>query len=761
MNMLMLKRFFTLLTLVITCNTFYSAKVLAQNSDQIIIPIPEDATITDPFGRNYKVPNPSQIYPINDFTPQQAIKIFEESLAVARRERDAHAESLALMNLANVYTMLGDFGNYQAYLEAVKFFEQSLKIRHQLQEKDGETITWLNLGNVYHRLGNYELAITAYEKSLALARQVNDYWLMSGSLRGLSFVYSKQNNFPKSLDYLQQAWKVAKLMNSPQQNFSFLHDLGYAFFRANRLKDAKDTLYQGIENWESLISQATNTDAEKITIGEVQQSLIYRTLQRVLVAENRYEQALEISERVRTKAFLELLNQRFPGYSTAQSSSLPNIELLKKIAQEQQATIVEYSIIEDQKIDKGIGKLELGEIFIWVIQPNGQVKFRRSDFKAGLANYNRTNAPLQELIVEMRQSLRIDSGRGIPNRATPQIGEIVRLEGRPIEFKYKVERIDQQKGTIFLRPVNADNNDRPAKEYLLTEIITDKSIYPSLKKLHELLIEPIAEFLPTNPDAKVIFIPERVLFLVPFAALQDNQGNYLIDKHTILTAPSIQVLNFTNQQRRKVQKAGLKQAVVVGDPTMPFLDSIGRLPSLPNAKIEAEAIANLLPYQTKLLIGKEATKQKVVELMPKARIIHLATHALLSDLTGGKIPGAIALTPSPRDNGFLTAEEILNLRLNAELVILSACDTGRGRLTIDGVVGLSRSLIATGVPSVIVSFWSVPDAPTALLMKEFYQEFLHRNPDKAKALRIAMLKTKTHHPDPKDWAAFILIGEAK
>jgi CHAT domain-containing protein len=93
-------------------------------------------------------------------------------------------------------------------------------------------------------------------------------------------------------------------------------------------------------------------------------------------------------------------------------------------------------------------------------------------------------------------------------------------------------------------------------------------------------------------------------------------------------------------------------------------------------------------------------------------------------------------------------------------VILSACDTGRGRLTGDGVIGLSRSLISAGVSSVIVSLWKVPDKTTAGLMPEFYRQ-LQRNPDKAQALRQAMLVTMKKHPNPGDWAGFTLIGEAE
>jgi CHAT domain-containing protein len=92
---------------------------------------------------------------------------------------------------------------------------------------------------------------------------------------------------------------------------------------------------------------------------------------------------------------------------------------------------------------------------------------------------------------------------------------------------------------------------------------------PKLQQSYQLLIQPIAYFLPTDPNAPVIFIPHQSLFLVPFVALQDPTGQYLIEKHTILTAPAIQILQFTRQSRQKVRQLSLQNNLVVGNPTMP------------------------------------------------------------------------------------------------------------------------------------------------------------------------------------------------
>ncbi|WP_315874341.1 CHAT domain-containing protein [Leptothermofonsia sichuanensis] len=173
--------------------------------------------------------------------------------------------------------------------------------------------------------------------------------------------------------------------------------------------------------------------------------------------------------------------------------------------------------------------------------------------------------------------------------------------------------------------------------------------------------------LPSDPDARVIFIPQQDLFLVPFPALQDASGTYLIERHTLLTAPSIQVLALTRQQRlqlssqQPIQNPNTKRqtVLVVGNPVMPRVAPVPGapkqpLPPLPGAEAEARAIAPL--FNAHPLTGRQATKAMIVQQMPQARLIHLATHGLLDDIRG--LGSAIALAPSSNDSGLLTAEEI-------------------------------------------------------------------------------------------------------
>jgi len=270
---------------------------------------------------------------------------------------------------------------------------------------------------------------------------------------------------------------------------------------------------------------------------------------------------------------------------------------------------------------------------------------------------------------------------------------------------------------------------------------------PYLRQLYDLTIAPIVDRLPQDPNAHIAISPQGVLFLVPFPALQDPQGRYLIEQHTLLTTPSIQVLGRTHDLRQTVHT---RDALVVGNPTMP-----ANLTPLEGAEAEAKEVARWL--ETQPLIGDAATEAIVRQDLTNSRIVHLATHGTFDERDGSQ--SAIALAPSGEQDGWLTSREVLNLDLNAEMVVLSACSTGRGRITGDGVVGLSRSLVASGAASVVVSLWDVNDAATELLMSSFYETWSQAGVDKAQALRSAMLTTKAAFPSPYFWSAFLLIGE--
>ena len=431
------------------------------------------------------------------------------------------------------------------------------------------------------------------------------------------------------------------------------------------------------------------------------QTSIYKQLQKNLINQNKPEAALEISERSHNGEFRELLT----SHKSKQIAISLSSEQIKQVAKQQNATIVQYSIINDEFVIAGQKQTQESELLIWVIKPTGEIALRQVNLKP---LWQKENTSLSDLVAGIRGIM------GTQHR-----------------------------------------NNKKIKVFPGEKDISKKD----LQKLHEILIQPIADLLPNQPDKHIIFIPQGDLFFLPFAALQDTKGQYLIEKHTIATAPSIQVLDLLYQ--RKQQNQGLvKEVLIVGNPIMPAKPFPGwekpqEQHPLPGAEQEAKQIAEI--FNTKALIGNAATETTIVQKMPQAKIIHLATIALPNNEQG--LDSALALAPSSKDDGWLTSEEIINLNLKAELVVLSGNDTAIGKVTNDGVIGLSRSFLTAGATSVIGSLWCVSDMATAFLMTEFYQE-LSKNPDKAAALRQAMLITMKKYPNPINWAAFTLIGDS-
>ena len=562
----------------------------------------------------------------------------------------------------------------------------------------------------------------------------------------LSHCYSQLEDYDKLLQILRDAVEVRNLLNK----IKYLRITSRQ--EANRVQE---NLTFSVEKWRKRL----NEDLQKIDALDKSQPF-FQELTKSLIELESYEEALVVAEKSRARALADILAVRFTKYN-AQS---PTLSQIQKIAQTQKATLIEYSVIKDQS-DKEL------DLYIWVIKPTGEIAFRSTDLKP---LWQQQSISLRDKVAQARKSIVTGvniSSRG--NNITLTPGDRVKLkDDLPQWDSWEVLSVNPQKQTITVSLPSGGTGtkiDRPMTDVVekVTNSASANTKNSQLQEFYQLLIQPIADLLPKEETARVIFIPQDALFLLPFPALQDPSGQYLIDKHTILTAPSIQVLDYTHKLRQKVPGSA-KDILVVGNPIMPKVskrpgESPQQLSELPGSEKEANAIASF--WNTQALISNQATKKAVLAKLPLAKIIHLGTHGLLDDIQG--LGSSIVFAPEGQDNGLLTAEDILNLytppqgsALSAELVVLSACDTGSGRLTGDGVIGLSRSIIAAGVPSVIVSLWSIPDAPTAELMIEFYQNF-RKNPDKATALRQAMLTTKKKHPNPADWAAFTLIGESE
>jgi CHAT domain-containing protein len=295
------------------------------------------------------------------------------------------------------------------------------------------------------------------------------------------------------------------------------------------------------------------------------------------------------------------------------------------------------------------------------------------------------------------------------------------------------------------------------------------------RALYARLLAPVVRAAPHARD--LCIIPDGALWRVPFESLIDAGGAFAIEKRAFFYAPSAAVLL---RERAHVAASRSKHSddhlfLGFGNPQLEtsrgeMLTASERAVSsapIPEAAREVETIAQIIgPKSSSIFTGPEALESRAKTEAPRFRIVHLATHGVIDDAN----PMYSRLLLSRRDgdgeDGVLEAREMFNLRLDADLVVLSACDTARGNVHAgEGLIGMAWALFAAGSPSIIASHWRVGSARTETLMTTFYRDWTRERGTpfaKARALRAARLALlrDPDHRHPYYWSPFVLLGSA-
>ena len=333
-----------------------------------------------------------------------------------------------------------------------------------------------------------------------------------------------------------------------------------------------------------------------------------------------------------------------------------------------------------------------------------------------------------------------------------------------------------------------------------------RSVSELSEMLYRLLVAPVAQQLPSGSQTPIAIVPHRALWTLPFAALRPAGGEYLGDQHVLTYAASEDTWRLVAGHMRSVPQENV-HAWIAGNPKMPTgskaCDAEFSFQPLAGAAEEAQAIAALFPPENvALFTGDQADRFRLDAWHSDFTVLHLATHGfaclnnpldsfvVLSQLE----PDGVTIDPAARrisrvgdlrlpviidvdDNwewnqlaksdrifnypGILDGKTIINhFRLRADLVTLSACQTGLGKVLSQGSIGLTRAFMAAGARSVLASLWRVDDDSTKDLMINFYKEYLQHS-NKGIALQNAMKQTRLRYPEPRYWAGFSLFGMAE
>ncbi|CAH3023296.1 unnamed protein product [Porites evermanni] len=283
----------------------------------------------------------------------------------------------------------------------------------------------------------------------------------------------------------------------------------------------------------------------------------------------------------------------------------------------------------------------------------------------------------------------------------------------------------------------------------------DPSLSTPLNTAYQILIAPIADFL---DESEIVIVPDRHLFTVPFAALEDEEGRSLSESFRIRIVPSLTTLKLIRDSPTDYHSQ--TGALIVGDPHVGevlYKGNLQHISRLSFANREAEMIGKLL--RTQPLLGKEATKQMVLQRINSASLIHFACH-------GKAERGEIVLAPppltdrTPREEDYLlTMGDISKVPVRARLVVLSCCHSASGQICSEGVVGIARAFLGSGARSVLVTLWAIEDEAPQALMSRFY-EHCARGENASESLRQAMKWMRENGwSKVSQWAPFMLIGD--
>jgi CHAT domain-containing protein/tetratricopeptide (TPR) repeat protein len=393
--------------------------------------------------------------------------------------------------------------------------------------------------------------------------------------------------------------------------------------------------------------------------------------------------------------------------------------------------------------------------------------------EAAWKKYKQANQELSDFFNRVARKYP-SQGAGTPTTCTPgQALEVLRpneaalsfVLGRQESFAVVLHRGSEGPVvSLFPLPPVADLD---AKVTTLTEpeVLRSPLARQVADELSRALWAPLADSL---KGRDLVIVPTGPLCRLPFELLREQGPDgrkYLGETRTIRYAPSLTVLRLL-RERQKVIKDGPDRPVwVMADPLVPAVPvnalSPAPLPPLPKAVAEAQMVVRSLGSKVGLRIGKDATRVAILKTsasgeLRRYRVLHFAVHAA-TEAYGGLMPGLV-LGRSPGDDGYLNMEDVSRLDLNADLVVLSACQSGVGRVyNGEGIRGLTGSFLVAGSRAVICSLWKVEDTATAQFMEAFYTRLQGdaRAAEVLRDIRQAIASRKA----PADWAAFVLVGE--
>ena len=701
----------------------------------------------------------------------KAIEHIEKALATFNDIGDRRGEASCYGCLGWVYELVGE------YAKAEEHFKKSLVRRRKIGNRRGVGWSYHALGTLFHRVGKYPMAMKYLKSGEVIATKIGDKILEASSYGQKGVVLTSVGDYAKAKEYLEKALAIRRsLFHRAGEAGDCLH-LGTVFCNLGECVKAEEYIKRALEISEEIGDVRTQfLSLEKLASlrekeGKIHEAISYflpaikkcedlrgflldndhlkisfshchihsyRQLSALLCGAGNLNEALFVAELGRARALADLMSVQY----SAEKQISANLRALADLMSPQYPS--EKQILPNPQTRAGIEKFMDNErnctclyvsyffdnIFLWIVKASGVTHFRNVNGK--------------ELIVQEGLAGNLDDI--FASKSFRSFGILPKelCEDRSLNCIQPESKSSEDESREGLRFGLEDIHEPGAKMNLLL--------------CYRLIIAPVVDFL-EGPE--VIIVPDRSLYNIPFATLPDEKGKCLSETFRIRVVPSLTTLKLIHDSPADYHSQ--TGALIVGNPDVGEVHLKGHITNisrLPCAEREAKMVGEMLGV--KPLLGQEATKQAVLEVINSVSLIHFATH-------GDAEKGEIVLAPAVRipnmrpqeEQYLLTMSDISKVQVRAKLVVLSCCYSARGHIKAEGAVGIARAFLGSGARSVLVALWAIDDRATEQLMSRFYK-YLVRSKSASESLHEAMKRMRCKgkgYSHVSDWAPFILIGD--
>ena len=698
--------------------------------------------------------NIGNLYQIqNDYA--QAMNYYRQSLVLSREMGDQLLEGATLQNIGGVYNRRHDWDN------ALDSFRKSQAIFERAGIKDGDADCFAAIGEIFEQRHQFSEAREQFLKSLALNQESGKQERIAESLGELAENDNAQRKPAEALESSSRACAIAAQMNDRGNIVSCRTVMGESYRLLHQPEKAREAFDEAILAVESIRQDVAGGYQQQQTFLEAGNAKPYQDAVELLVEEKKLSDAFSYMERAKARALLNVL-----------SSRRERIDKVMAVDDRETRHRLETKLVS---LNTQIEQQGSGEKTADLEAQRDKIRLQLQDFETQM--YSR----YPELRVQRGQApvITLDEASGLPFDEKTALLEFMVAETETVLLVLTRQRPGQPL-TVSAYLISVDADTLGAKAQAFRQQMAERRLgfRTSARNLYALLLHPAAAQI--EGKSALVIVSDSTLWNLPFQSLLDPSGHYVLEKYAIAYAPSFTVMRemMHVRQKRHPDSSTAQSSVLLAmaDPILweqtvstAALSYRGGKPApLPDARREAAALKQLYgDKQSAVYVGDDAREDVFKAEAGKFEVLHLATHSVFNDAS--PMYSHILLSPGAdsKEDGLLEAWEIMQMDLKADLAVLSACETGRGRVSAgEGLIGLTWAFFVAGVPTTVVSQWKVESASTAKLMLAFHRTLKAGDAransafTTARALQRAELQL-LHDPQyshPFYWAGFVVVG---